>query len=265
MPVPTPAAGRLSSLRVGRRTILVAEGVAFLLLWELAVDVFQLVSVVFVPAPIRIAGALVELVRSGDLAYHGVYSIQNFATGYLLALAFAVAGGLLLGSSNVLGHLVGPLAWSLYAMPLVAILPMTTIWFGFGAGPAIFIVFASAFLPMLLNTMSGVRTVDPSLVRAARVFGAGQLALWKKIVLPSTVPFVLAGMRLALIAAFVGLFVAEAEGGARGVGSIVATASSRFLVDRAFAAIVVLVLASTSLVRVVGLLERRVSAWRPRG
>lgn len=234
----------------------------FLILWELVVDVLHLVSVIFVPAPLRILAALVDLIGSGELGRQGIYSLQNFVEGYVGAFVLAIILGLVLGSSKVLGHLVGPIAWSLYAMPIVAILPMTTIWFGFGAGPSVFLVFISAFLPMLLNTMSGVHTVDPSLIRAARVFGADQIRLWKDVVLPSTVPFVLAGMRLALVAAYIALFVSEAEGGSRGVGAIVATASSRFLVDRAFAGIVVLVLASIVTVQLVTLLERRVSAWR---
>lgn len=259
-----PRRSRWRRLRPGSRAIVIGEAVLFLILWELVVGVFQLVSVIFVPAPIRIVGALVELIRSGELASNGVYSAQNFVQGYAAAMVFGIVFGLVLGSSNILGHLVGPIAWSLYAMPIVAILPMTTIWFGFGAGPSIFLIFISAFLPMLLNTMSGVRTVDPSLIRAARVFGAGQLRLWTEIVLPSTVPFVLSGMRLALVAAYIALFVSEAEGGSRGIGAIVATASSRFLVDRAFAGVVVLVIASIMTVQLVTLFERRVSAWRPR-
>ena len=247
--------------RRGAMLVVLVEVTLILGLWEAAAGPLEWVNKVFLPPPsavLRGFGALVEQ----DLAGHALYSFQNFLSGFVLAAAFGVAGGLAIGSIEAARRLLGPLAWTLYAMPLIAIRPMTTIWFGFGAAPIIFLVFLSALFPVLLNTMSGVGSVDASLLRAGRVYGCRRTELWRKIVLPATLPFVLTGLRLAVVSGFIGLLVSELVGSPKGFGAIVSIASSRYRVNEAFAAIIIVVACSVSLVRLVGSLERRVAAWR---
>jgi ABC-type nitrate/sulfonate/bicarbonate transport system permease component len=203
-----------------------------------------------------------RMVANGTILEAALSSFQNFLIGYLLAALVGVVLGLLIGSWRPGIRLIAPLVWALYAMPLVAIRPMTTIWFGFGDAPIIFLVFLSALLPIILNTMAGVNTVDPSLKRAAAVFGADRLATYRKVILPATVPFVLTGLRLAVVTGWIILLVSEIHGGARGFGALMSVAQSRFRVDQAFAILVVIVVSSVLSVRLLGLLEGRVSSWR---
>lgn len=262
---PAPAATRRRE--AGRRwpkdrLVVAAELVLLVLFLEFIQGTLQLVNPAFLPPPSRWAEALVRLATQRDLLGHIVFSVSNFLTGYSLAAITGVILGLAIGGSRPLLMLVAPIVWALYAMPLIAIRPMTTIWFGFGSAPIIFLVFLSALLPVILNTMAGVRTVDPSLIRAASVFGANGIQTYVKVVLPATVPFILVGLRLAVVTGWIILLASELVGAPRGFGSILAVATSRFRVDEAFAVIFMIVVVSITSVRLVGLLERRVSSWR---
>jgi NitT/TauT family transport system permease protein len=238
------------------------EVIAILAVWEYVQGTLKVVNPVFLPPPSRIVDAFGRLAAANDLVGHVTYSLTNFAIGYSLAAVLGIALGLLIGGWWPATRLVAPIVWALYAMPLIAIRPMTTIWFGFGPAPIIFLVFLSSLLPVLLNTAAGVRTVDPSLKRAAAVFGASSLQTYRKVVLPATVPFVLTGLRLAVVTGWIILLASELHGSARGFGALMAVATSRFRVDQVFAIIVIIVVLSVLSVRLIGLLERRVSSWR---
>lgn len=262
-PMPPPIRARSDGRRIPKaHLLLVGEFVAIVLVWELLQAHIKAVNPVFLPPPSRILDAFGRLVANGSMLEAAVASFKNFLIGYTLAAIVGVALGLLIGSWKPGVKLVAPLVWALYAMPLVAIRPMTTIWFGFGDAPIIFLVFLSAMLPIILNTMAGVNTVDPSLKRAAAVFGANRLDRYRKVILPATVPFVLTGLRLAVVTGWIILLVSEIHGGSAGFGALMSVAQSRFRVDQAFAILVVIVIASVLSVRLIGLLEVRVSSWR---
>ncbi len=262
-PLPPPIRTRTDRRRIPTaHLLLVVEAVVIVLVWQYVQGDLKAVNPLFLPPPSRILDAMGRLVANGALIEAAVASLKNFLAGYLLAAVFGVALGLLIGSWRPGIKLVAPLVWALYAMPLVAVRPMTTIWFGFGDTPIIFLVWLSAMLPIILNTMAGVNTVDPSLKRAAIVFGAGRSALYRKVILPATVPFVLTGLRLAVVTAWIILLVSEIHGGSSGFGALMSVAQSRFRVDQAFAILVVIVIVSVLSVRVLGLLESRVSGWR---
>ncbi len=244
------------------RLLVLVEVVTLVGLWELAQGQLKLVNPVFLPPPSKVVAALTRLAGSGDLQAAISYSMGNFLTGFVLAAVLGVALGLVVGGWRPATKLVAPAIWALYSMPLVAIRPMTTIWFGFGTLPIIFLVFLASLLPVALNTMAGVRTVDPSLRRAAAVFGASRMQIYVKVILPATVPFVLTGLRLAVITGWIILLASELIGAPRGLGQLLAVATSRFFVDEAFAVIVLVVAMSVTTVRIVGLFEARVSSWR---
>ena len=138
---------------------------------------------------------------------------------------------------------------------------MTTIWFGFGATPIVFLVFLSAVFPILLNTATGIKTVEVSLLRAGRVFGASWWELYRKVRLPWTRPYVFAGMRTAIPTSVIGLLVGELVGSPKGLGAVIMIATSRFKTEQAFAAIVMLVVFSVGMVRLLTLAERLTAPW----
>jgi NitT/TauT family transport system permease protein len=238
-----------------------AEWLAVLLFWQLSVSTLGLVNQAFLPAPLTILRAAVTMLSGSTWWEHAAYSAVNWVTGYGLATIAGVVTGLVIGTLPRAYRLVVPLAWSLYATPLVAIRPMTVVWFGFGAAPIIFLIFISALVPVMLNSAAGIRTVDPSLVRAARVFGASQFRVYLKIILPSTVPYIAAGMRLAIPASLIGMLVGELVGSPKGIGAVISLASSTFRTDQALAAVVLLVIVSVTLVRGAERLQRRLAPW----
>lgn len=244
--------------------VILVEFAVILVVWQIAVAVLKLVSPVFLPAPTQIFDAFIRLIQRGDLLGHAAYSLNNVLVGYALGTSLGIALGLLIGGSMPLTRLAGPLVWALYAMPWVAIKPMTTVWFGFGPEPIIFLVFLSSLLPVLINTAAGVRTLDRSLLRAAAVFGASRVDTWRKVMLPGAVPFVLTGMRLAVVTAFIALLVGEIGGSARGLGAVLSIGASKFRAADVFAVIVMVVTLSVTCVWIVGRVERRVASWRPR-
>lgn len=248
--------------RFGRTTFLVTEMVLIVAVWEVAFGVLELVNPALFPPPSAIFGALVELSVEGSLLPNLAYSARSWVFGYTIALSVGVGLGLMMGTFRPVGRLLGPLAWALYAAPIIAIRPMTTIWFGFGAAPIVFLVFLTGLFPVMLNTAVGVRTVDRSLLRAGRVFGGRTVSLYLKVRLPWTLPYIFAGMRLAIPASIIGLLIGELLGSPRGLGALISIATSRFRADQSLAVIFILVLISVTLIRVAEGIERKVSAWR---
>jgi len=263
MPAVRLAAHPQARLRIarGRGLIVLAEWLVVLTLWQLVVTYWRLVNPVFLPAPLTILRSVAAMLTESTWWLNFRFSAANWLTGYLLAVGLGVTTGLVVGTFFPAYRLIMPLAWSLYATPHVAIRPMTVVWFGFGAAPIIFLIFLGAIFPIMLNTAAGVRTVEPSALRAARVFGANRLGEYLKVILPSTLPHIAAGMRLAIPTSLIGMLVGELVGSPLGLGALIALASSTFKTDRALAVVTVLVVISVSLVRGADRLQRRLAPW----
>ena len=248
------------------------EIIFIIAVWQFLQGDLQVVNKIFLPAPSEIGETLVamlqpgfEVVRNtpGDVYAHISASLFRFVTAFAMASVAGVALGLLIGGWVPAQKLIAPIIWALYAMPLIAIRPMTTWWFGFGDNPIIFLVFLAALLPITLNTAAGVSTVDPVLKKTAKVFGANKLQTYRNVVLPSTVPFILTGLRLGIIIGWIILLISEFLGAPRGFGTLLAVGQSKFQPDLVFATIVMIVFLSVGSVRIVGIFEDRVSSWRP--
>jgi len=261
--LPGPTLGRWQRIRsrVGWNGAVALEVVAFVLLWELAISVLGLWNPRFVPPPSEIADSLGRMIANGQLARHLGYSGGNFVVGYLSAALLGVGLGLALGSLAGLRTVLGPFVWLAYATPRVAIQPILVLWMGFGIAPKILIIFLMAFFPIVITVMEGVRTTDPSLLRAARVFGVRGLRTYSKIIIPASLPFVLTGLRLGIARALVGIVVGEFIGGTAGLGFAIRLAGQEFRVNTALAVTLVLVvLANVSMVLLLAI-KRRLAPW----
>ena len=237
--------------------IIVLELLGLLAFWHLAVVTFEWVNPLFYPPPGKVLGALGDLWEEGVLAKNIRFSVTVWGKGYLIGAVSGVAFGVLMGTSNATYRLGAPIVWSLWATPLIALRPMTAVWFGFGDRPIIFLVFLGTFFPIALNTAAGAREVDGSLIRSARVFGANRWEEFRKIRLPWTRPYIFAGMRLAIPTSIIALLIGELLGSSKGLGAMITLNTSRFRTDRTFAVILVLVLLSVTLVQIVEALDRR--------
>lgn len=249
----------------GKAVVLAIEVVVMLVVWELVVGVFGWINPVFFPPPSAVAQGFVELVQSGALAANLTVSIQAWLTGFAIAVVIGIPVGLLMGSVLPVDRIVGPIAWTIYATPTIAYQPLAKAWFGFGIGPVIFLVTISALFPILLNIAAGMRTTNQSIINAGRVYGANRLQLYRSVFLPSTVPFLFAGLRQAVVLATIGMVVAELAGSSSGMGALIIRAANTYQTDQAFAAIAVVVAWSVGMTQVVTLVERWVAPWTRKG
>lgn len=240
-----------------RPAIVVVEIFALLAFWYVAVVTFEWVNPLFYPPPGEVLGALGDIWDEGVLTKNLRFSITVWGKGYLIGAVTGVAFGVVMGTSNMTYRLGAPIVWSLWATPLIALRPMTAVWFGFGDRPIVFLVILGTFFPIALNTAAGAREVDGELIRAARVFGAGRSEVFRKIRLPWTRPYILAGLRLAIPTSIIALLIGELLGSSKGLGSLITLYTSRFRTERTFAVILVLVLLSVALVQFVELVDRR--------
>ncbi|MFJ3473628.1 ABC transporter permease [Microbacterium maritypicum] len=249
----------------GKAAVIAIEVVVLLALWQLVVGVFGWISPVFLPPPLAIAQGFGEIVANGSLAANAGISVQAWLTGFALAVVVGIPVGLLMGTSLPVDRVIGPIAWTIYATPSIAYQPLAKAWFGFGIGPVIFLVTISAIFPIMLNVAAGMRTTNPSIIRAARVYGAGRMRLYRSVYLPSTIPFLFAGLRQAVVLATIGMVVAELAGSSSGMGALIIRASNTYQTDQAFAAIAVVVLWSVGMTQVVTAIERGVAPWTRKG
>src|SRR5712691_6824924 len=146
---------------------------------------------------------------SGELPHDALASLSRVVGGFLIGTLLALPLGLLMGVSNKFYGLFNPLVQVLRPIPPIAFIPLAILWFGLGNPPAFFLISIGAFFPVLMNTIAGVRHVDGIYLRAARNLGAGQMTLFRRVIVPAAMPYILTGMRIGIGTAFIVVIVAE--------------------------------------------------------
>jgi ABC-type nitrate/sulfonate/bicarbonate transport system permease component len=253
--------GRATDDRRRWRVVVAVEVVAILAIWEFAISGLHVVRPAFMPPPSAIVGSLGELLARPSFPNHLMYSVGNLVVGVVLATIVGVGVGLAVGWSRFLDLTVSPIIWTVYSVPKVAFAPLVILALGLGAASKVFLVFLLGVFPVCLNTIEGVRTVDPSLVRAARVFGTGGIRLLRTIILPATLPFILVGIRRAVALGFIGSMLGEFIGGNTGVGYLLKRAAQEFQMDDALAIVVVMIVVANVGLLITDLVQRRVAPW----
>lgn len=241
--------------------ITLASLVAFFSLWQ-ALDSFVELSPSMFATPIEVGEALVEMMASGDLFEHVRATGTLFLAGFLVAAAVGVPLGLVLGTNEDLEAVFGPYLMALYAAPRVAFMPLLLVWFGIGLVSQVTLVFLSALFPIVISTMSGARTVDRVLLKTARSFGAGPLQVFWKVVLPFSLPSIIAGFRLGVGRGLIGAFVAEMFGASAGLGYLIIRAGFEFKPDVLLGGVLVLAMLSLLLTEGVRWLGARIAPWQ---
>jgi ABC-type nitrate/sulfonate/bicarbonate transport system permease component len=246
---------------VRRRAPGVAALFALILIWYVAVAILDPSPVLF-PGPGAVATEFVEVWRGGLLLPALSDSMQALAVGLIAALVVGILLGIPFGASPVLDAISSPYLWGFFATPRIALAPLVVLWFGFGFETKVWLVFLSAVIPIILSCQEGVKTVDESLVRAARAFGARRRDLFAKVVAPYTLPFIASGIRNGISRGFVGLLVVEMTVGSGGIGTQVMRSMRRFDSARMFALVIVLVVVALALISLSRRLEQYASRWR---
>jgi NitT/TauT family transport system permease protein len=243
--------------------ILGGASIAILLgAWEAAWQA-KWISPLFFSGPSAIARQAAYAWTQGNLKSDLAYSSTNFALGFAAAALAGVGLGILVGWYRRLRLLLDPLLNALYATPRVAMIPLILMWFGIGMWSKVFIVFISAFFPILVNTVGGMRAMDRDLLRAARAFCASDWQIFRTVAIPGSVPFILTGLRQGVALGLIGVVVGEMFGGSQGVGFMVAYGGQTFATDTLFVGVFIIAAAGILLTWMAERLERRFSRWRP--
>ena len=244
--------------------IFVVEVAALLGLWEMISGPLGVMNPKFLPPPSAIFDELwrmLPIVGERPITEDIIFSMKNFGYGYVLAAIVGTTLGLVIGTTKAGELLLGPLAYYAYAVPRSALAPVIILIWGLGAESKVVIIFLLAVFPVLITTMEGGAQVDRTLVDAGRVFGATRLQTMRKVILPDLFPYVLIGLRIAVIRGYIGVLIGELMGSFKGLGTILKRSSYNFEMAQSFAVVVILIVLSSLTMLLVSFMKTKLAPW----
>jgi len=242
------------------RLLLIAALLAF---WEIAASTFA--DEFFISRPTVVAGKFAELVASGRLFFHGGITAAETLAGFLAGAAVGIAVGLVLGRNEWLARLLDPILIAANSLPKVALAPLFIMWFGIGIGMKIILTATIVFFLVFINTYNGVRNVDPQLVEILRLMGANERHLITKVIVPSALQWVFAGLQLSIPYALIGAVVGEIMAANRGLGYLLQDAAGQLDTGGVFAALLAIIVLALLLQVAVKIAERKLTPWKENG
>jgi taurine transport system permease protein len=216
----------------------------------------------FISKPSLIASGLVDLITSGDLLRDLAVSAVPFLYGFSAAVVIGVPLGIVMGWRVRVGYALDPLMTVFYASPLVALAPLVVIFFGVGVGGKTLIIFFLSVFPFIFNAYAGVHAVDRLLINVVRSLGGSERDLYFKVIFPSTLPYIVAGARIAVGRALIGVLVGEFFAASEGIGYAISRFGDIFALDRMFACIIVIMIIAVVLTEGIRWTERTAFPWR---
>ena len=250
----------------------VALGAGFpillVLIWDRTV---ALSGTRLIPSPYQVAvmmydfafGGVYDDAFSGTILTHIWKSMQRVYGGFFLATVTGIPLGMMIGRIRILRQLLDPTISLLRPIPVTAWLPLSMIFFGLGPNAAIFLVFLGAFYPILLNTMFGVRSIDPRLFEAAAMLGCSDAGMFRQIVLPASLPAVFSGLRIANGFAWILIVVGEMTGVPTGLGSVVMDGRTLSRTDLVITGMIVIGTCGFVTDRIIVAISNRLLSWSP--
>jgi NitT/TauT family transport system permease protein len=235
--------------------------IALIILWEIVCDLGYIARLYLAP-PSAIVASLWEMTLTGEIAEHLSASMYRVAIGVALGSAIGIVVGFLLGISKFFYAIVDPIIAAIYPLPKIALLPLIILWFGIGEESKIFVIALTAFFPVAINTLSGVRTTDPILIKAAENLGAKRSQVITKVILPSSLYSILTGLRLGIGLALVVLVSAEMIAAKSGLGFFVLLAADLLLTSKLFVGLLILSILGILTTKALEYLNRKLIPWR---
>ena len=211
--------------------------------------------------PTAVAAAAAKMISSGELWQYLSQSLVVLAAGFTVAAIFGIALGLVMARLWVIDIALDTYITALYSIPSVALVPVLVLWIGFETSAKIAVVFLFTFFPIVINTYQGVKNVDAHLIEVGRAFRCSERQLWGHIVLPAAVPFIVAGLRLAIGRGLIGMVLADLYTAITGIGYLIARYASIYRTDAMFVPIVTLGILGISLTGLLRFVERRLAPW----
>lgn len=231
--------------------------VAIVIVWQ-AVVVLTGAHIAILPSPWLTAETFAAMVLSGELFVHIGASMRRVISAWLLAASVAIPLGLAMGRIRTVERRIDPFIELFRPISPLAWIPMSILWFGIGEGGKIFILFIGTFFPTLLNTIAGVKGVDPVLIRAGQVLGCkNEAVLFRKVILPAALPSIVVGLRLSFGIGWAVIIAAELVAARSGLGFLIADGMEILRSDRVLVGMVVIALLGVVFDTVFRLLNRR--------
>jgi NitT/TauT family transport system permease protein len=234
----------------------------FVFAWELTLTYIFPVNPFFFTKPSLIATAFKEQIQGAKLWHDLAVSSQAFIWGFSFAVIVGIPVGLVMGWRRRVEYSLDPFLTALYASPLVALAPMFIIVFGVGVLGKAALVFLLSVFPFVFNTFAGVKSTDSLLINVIRSFGGGEKDLYLKVILPSTLPYIIAGARLAIGRGLVGIIVGEFYAASEGIGFAISQAGDTYRLPEMFVGIFILSLIAVALTELMRKLELTIAPWR---
>ena len=260
VPAPQPTlAQRLRDVLLSPNAIRTASVAVFFVIWEYY---GRRMDPIFMAPPSAIFEAAMQLIQSGALKKAMVQTLWPFSVGMALTVVVGIALGIVMAQWRTLEYVLDPFINALYAIPRIALIPLIILWAGLEFVGKVSILVSVAIFPITVNTFSGIRDVRGAMLEIGRAYGATEWQIFWKIVLPAAIPFIMAGIRLAVGLAIIGIIVAEFFTAISGLGGMIVEYANVFATAKLFVPIIVIALIGVVLTEFVMWLERRMSRWR---
>jgi ABC-type nitrate/sulfonate/bicarbonate transport system permease component len=232
--------------------------VAILIVWEITAP---FISPIFFTSPSKIAVAFYETTLSGELPYFLLQSLEVMVYGLISAIVVGIPLGVAMARIRWLDWALDLPINALYATPLVAVVPLLVLWFGIYLKAKIIVVFLFAVFPILINTYQGVRECDKGMIEVAQSFRSSEWGMWRDVLLPFAVPYIIAGLRLAIGRGLIGMIIAEFYTTISGLGFMITKYANVFAMDKTFVPVIVLMVLGVSLTTLLKWVGRRIAPW----
>ena len=229
-----------------------------LIVWQI---VGPTISPIFFTYPTKIAVAFYTLTVSGDLPYYLGQSLEVMIYGLSTAILVGIPLAILMARVRWLDWALDLPINALYATPLVAVVPLLVLWFGIYLKAKIIVVFLFAVFPVLINTYQGVRECDKNMLEVARSFRSTEWRVWQDVLLPFAVPYIIAGIRLAIGRGLIGMIIAEFYTTISGLGFMITRYANNFEMDKTFVPVIVLMTLGVTLTSLLKWLGHRIAPW----
>ena len=234
----------------------------FLAAWELLLTYIIPLNPFFFTKPSLIVAAFAGQLTSGKLWHDLVVSSQAFIWGFSAAIITGIPLGIVMGWRRRLEYALDPFLTALYASPLVALAPLLIVFLGVGLLGKAVLVFLLSVFPFIFNTAAGVKSADPLLINVIRSFGGKERDLYTKVIVPSTVPYIVAGTRLAIGRGLVGIIVGEFFAASEGIGFAIQNYGDTYRLPEMFVGIIILAVIAVLLTEILRRFELVLTPWR---
>lgn len=236
-------------------------GILFvLLIWHL-ISALKVINPILLSSPAEVFIELVSLFKEGSIYPDLLASASEFTLGFALALFWGLSLGFILGWFKKIRSTSNALIFALYSTPIIALIPLIILWFGFGLWSKVIIVFLASFFPILINVIEAVKNTDQNLLKLAESYKASDLKTIKEIIIPNSIPNVITGIKIAIPRGIIGMIVGEFFTGSVGLGYLISYYGASFQTARLLAVVILIVAISVILSLCIDTLEKRIKHW----